>query len=93
MAELVKKTIITELINAGLKEFHKCFSGDQVWEVGPDEVPKEINLIDQRVNDHFPQGREKCKQFLRFCQSHRCCCRIIAKRTSPYWTWNYEIFG
>ena len=88
---MTTSAIVAGLTVAGLKMFVDHFSGDQVWECGPAEVPKEINLLNGRGADIYPQGRDNCRKFLQYCQQHNLRFRIKAQKTFPHWTWYYEV--
>jgi len=74
-----------------LSAFESHYSGDQTWDGTPSDVPKELRLLNERVNDIYPQGRDNCLQFLRECQMRGYSFKIKAKKTRPYWTWYYEL--
>jgi len=76
-----------------LSVFAQHYDADQTWECSPGDVPKEMGLLDSRKNDMYPQGRDNCMQFLRECQMRGYCFQVKAKKTSPYWTWYYQVKG
>ena len=89
----VTSGIIAGLTVAGLTAFANHFNGDQVWECGPAEIPKEIGLLNSRGSDIYPQGRDNCRRFLQYCQRNNLRFRIKAQKTFPFWTWYYEVIG
>ena len=92
-ATTIAASVISGLTVAGLTAFVNHFNGDQVWECGPDEANKEIDLIHSRPKDHYPQGRDLCIKFLRQCQRSRYRFRVKAQKTFPNWTWFFEVIG
>jgi len=74
-----------------LSDFTVQHNADQTWDASPSDVPKELGLLDQRVKDIYPQGKGNCAQFLRECQAKGFSFRIKAKKTSPNWTWYFEL--
>ena len=71
--------------------FDKHYDADQTWLCCPADVPKEIGLLQSRVNDIYPQGRDNCLRFLTECQARGFAFKVKAKKTSPYWTWYYVV--
>jgi len=84
-------TIAANLLAAGLGGFCKYHDADQTWECDPSSVSKELRLLEDRRNDMYPQGRDNCFKFLRLCQSKGYSFKVKAVKTSPYWTWYYEV--
>jgi len=78
-------------LSPNLYAFTAHNDADETWSGNPSEAPKELGLLDQRRNDIYPQGRENCAQFLRECQMKGLRFKVKAKKTSPYWTWFYEL--
>jgi len=76
---------------SGLSAFVNVGSFDETWNGTPSDVPKEYRLLEERVNDTYPQGRDNCKKFLKFCQEKGYSFKIKAKHTNPYWTWYFEV--
>jgi len=74
-----------------LAPFSVHYDADQTWECSAGDCTKELGLIVKRENDMYPQGRDNCMQFLRECQSKGYRFRVKARKTSPYWTWYYEV--
>ena len=64
---------------------------DETYRCGPDDVDKEIALLESRVNDHFPQGRQACVLLMMRCKQERREFVISATKTWPYWTWYYTM--
>jgi len=78
-------------LSPNLSDFTQYHDSDQTWEGTPSDVGKELDLIDKRNNDTYPQGRDNCRQFLRECLAKGLTFKIKAKKTHPYWTWYYEV--
>ena len=76
-------------INIG--PFREPDYGVETWDCGPDEVDKEKSLVSQRINDNYPQGRDKVYRLLDWCRNHRRGFRILARKTIPFWTWFYDV--
>jgi len=79
-------------LSSNLYDFTQYHDADQTWDCYPTDVSKEMGLIDKRSNDTYPQGRDNCRQFLRECQSKDLRFKVKAKKTSPYWTWYFELY-
>jgi len=79
------------LLPPHLSAFTQYYDADQTWDCNPGDVPKEMGLLDNRRNDIYPQGRDNCMQFLRECQMRGYRFRVKARKTTPYWTWYYEV--
>jgi len=74
-----------------LSAFTQHYSADDTWQCGPADAIKEIGHMNDRKNDLYPQGRDNCMQFLRECQAKGLSFKVKAKKTSPYWTWYFEL--
>lgn len=86
-----KNHLIRGVAIRALNEIFDNFHGDEIWECGPDEVGRELELIGKRGDDKYPQERVKVIDMLLFCRDNRRRFRIKAVKTFPFWTWYYEI--
>ena len=90
VAKGITVTVASGLILGGLTVFANHFNGaHEVWHCGPDEASRELDLLNKRSGDQFPQGYDKCRDFLRMCRDKRWRFQIKAIHTRP-WTWYYE---
>ena len=83
--------IITVIVSGLMAAFFSFYSEDQLWECGPCEVPREIELLKSRVKlwNHYPDGVDNCIQFLQKCQDENCRFVVKAVKTFPCWTWYF----
>jgi hypothetical protein len=64
---------------------------DETWNCKASDSEKEIANVEKRGNDIFPQGRDNCKKFLKECGKKGFDFKVCAKKTSPHWTWYFEV--
>jgi len=74
-----------------LASFTMQFKADETWNCSASDAAKELGLIQSRVNDIYPQGRDNCMSFLRECSARGYRFKVKAVKTKPYWTWYFEV--
>jgi len=78
---------------AGFGAFCEFHEAEKSWEAGPDGVQNEINNMNKRDKDIYPQGREQCLAFLQECAKVGYRFKIKAQCTKPHWTWFFEVIN
>ena len=79
------------LLGLGLQMFQNHFDGaDQEWTMWGCQAQEELNTVNNKQWDHYPQGREHVIRFLEQCRDHNQGFRRKAVKTFPTWTWYYE---
>jgi len=75
----------------GLGDFAKNHDCDEKWEINPDGAKREIELMEQRASENYPQGRKECKKFLKLCAKKGYRLVNKAKYTKPNTTRYFEV--
>jgi len=78
---------------AGFGAFCEFHEAEKSWEAGPEGVQNEINNMNKRAADIYPQGREQCLAFLQECAKVGYRFKIKAQCTKPHWTWFFEVMN